>query len=147
MNIVVVAVLAAAGAGAIQFLCFSKTQREQTVPLVLYLVNTVILGFILRKEGEIVPQVTIWFILGILGLAIFYWLTSKIHNKAMYSIMSESKNLIVGIIFPALCLLNNLFLYDSSDLDLNLWIASLFFQVTIFHLLQFILKNEDKDGD
>ena len=67
MNIVVVAVLAAAGAGAIQFLCFSKTQREQNVSLVLYLFSNLILDFMLRQQGESVPQVSIWFLSAIRG--------------------------------------------------------------------------------
>lgn len=146
MNIVVVAVLAAAGAGGVQFMCLSKTKRGQNLALLVYIINNVILGFLFRKEGEIFPQVTIWFLIGILCLYIYLWLTSKIKNESIYSILSESKNLLRGIIFPTLCLLNHLFLYNSA-LDLTPWIASIIVQILFFHILKFILKNEDKYPD
>jgi hypothetical protein len=85
-NIVVVAVLAAAGAGGVQFLCFSKTERGQNLALLVYIVTNVFLGFLFRKEGEIFPKVTICFLSGILALYIYLWLTSK----TIYSILSES---------------------------------------------------------
>jgi len=136
----VVAVLAAAGAGGVQFLCFSKTERGQNLALLVYIVTNVFLGFLFRKEGEIFPKVTIS---GILALYIYLWLTSK----TIYSILSESKNTLRSICFPALYFLNRFFLSDSYLLDLNPWIASFVIQIILLQLLFFIMKNEDEDPD
>lgn len=143
MNIVVVLVLAAAGAGGVQFMCLSKTERGQTLALQVYLINNIFLGFILRKEGETFPKITICFLVAILCLFISLWLLSKIQSESIYSVLSESKTTLRGVFFPVLSLFNHLFLHDSY----SLWIASLFIQILVILLLKFILKKEDEDPD
>ncbi|XLR34121.1 hypothetical protein S83_062021 [Arachis hypogaea] len=146
INFLLVILLSAAGAGCVHFMCLSKTERGETLGLWVYIISNVFLGFILRKEGETFPKITICFLVAILCLFILLWLLSKIKDQTIYSVLSESKTTLRGVLFPALYVLNRLFLHDSS-VDMSLWITSLFIQILVLLLLKFILKKEDEDPD
>lgn len=104
IHIVVVLVLAAAGAGGVQFMCLSKIEGGQTLALQVYLINNVFLGFILRKEGETFPKITICFLVTIICLFISLWLVSQMKKESISSVLSESKTTLRGAFFPVLYL-------------------------------------------
>ena len=146
IHIVLVLVLAAAGAGGVQFMCLSKTERGQTLAALVYIISNLILGFILRNEGEAFPKITIWFLIGILCLFIFVKLVGIIKNESIYSVLSESKTTLRGVFVPGFYLLNSLFL-DHSYVDLTPWISSLVLQILVLLFLKFIFKQDDQDPD
>lgn len=74
IHLVVVLVLAAAGAGGIQFMSLSKTERGETLGLTLFFV---ILGFLLRKDDETLPMITICFLVSILCFCIGLYLIGR----------------------------------------------------------------------
>jgi hypothetical protein len=138
----VVLVLAAAGAGGIQFMSLSKTELELG-GLKLYLISNVILGFLLRKDNETLPLITICFIVSILCFCIALYLIGRIKEQSFYSVLSECKGMLRGVFIPVLVILNHVFLED----EYSLWITSLVTHIIVIQLLQFILKKEDEDPD
>lgn len=142
IHLVVVFVLALAAAGAIQFLFLSKTDFS----FYLYFLPNVILGFILSKEGEIPPKITLYFIGFNLLFLISLWIIRFIQGEKLSKVISESKTSLRAIYFFLLYLLFRLFLYKDYE-ELDAWIASLNLQILIFQLLCFILKKEDKEKE
>nr|YP_010352764.1 hypothetical protein MZG22_mgp40 [Bidens pilosa]UIR99244.1 hypothetical protein [Bidens pilosa] len=139
-HLIVVLVLAAAGAGGIQFMSLSKTERGETLGLTLFLINNV---FLLRKDDEILPMITRYFLVSILCFCIGLYLIGRIKEQSFYSVLSEFKSTLRGVFIPVLSILNHLFLEG----EYSLWITSLVTRIIVIQVLQLILKKEDEDPD
>lgn len=145
MNFLEMILLSAAGAGFLHFICLSKTKGGQSFGLCIYLINNILLGFFLRKEGETFPQVTLFFLALIICLFISLTLVAEIRKDSFSSILSESKTTLRGIFFPGLSLLTEYSLGNDYFL-ISPWLASLLIQIIVLLLLKFILKKEDEES-
>lgn len=104
------------------------------------------MGFILSKEGEIFPKISLYFIAFNGWLLISLWGLHIIQEEPLSTIISQSRVFLPSIYFPLLYLLFRLFLANDYEW-LDCWIGSFCFQTIILQLLTFILKKEDEDED
>lgn len=142
-NLVVILVLAAAGAGGIQFMSLSKTERGETLGFALFFINNVILGFLLRKDDDTVPMITICFLVSILCFCIGLSLIGRIKDQSFYYVLSEFKSTLRGVFIPVLLILNQFFLGNAY----SPWITSLVTQIIIIKILQLILNEASGNPD